>query len=44
MITIFAIIEEKGRIKKLLFQNEIIHKKEYDIKLVANLLDPLHSE
>ena len=31
-------MEERGRLKKLLFQNEIIiYKKEYDIRLVASL-------
>ena len=37
-MTNIAILEERGRLKKLLFQNEfIIYKKEYDIRLVASL-------
>ena len=37
-MTNIAIIEERGRLKKLFFQNEIIiYKKEYDIRLVASL-------
>ena len=39
LITNIAIREEKGILKKLLFQNEIIiYKKEYDIRLVASLI------
>ena len=42
LITNIAIIEERGRLKKLLFQNEIIiYKKEYDIRLVASLIKGL---